>query len=124
MSLLVTRYKAGIKPRLFDPYHIVLVVENKKRLLERYGDTVKNIFFALTERHDFDVLKVCVAHDHIHLMVERNIEMSHSHIIEILKNESAVELLKSHPELENNFSNGVIWSDGCFLSSVGGAYVA
>ena len=105
-------------------YHVIFVVKYRKKLLDLYGDKIKNLVLEIAEQSDFVISELEVDRDHLHLMIESVPKLSPLQIVRRLKQESTVRLWKLYPELKKHFWNEkIFWSDGYFCCSIGNASI-
>jgi putative transposase len=120
----VSDYETKNHSKFLITYHIIFVVKYRKKLLDTYGDTIKNLVLEIAEHSDFVISELEVDKDHLHLMIESEPKLSPLQIVRKLKQGSTVRLWKDHPELKKHFWNEkTFWSDGYFCCSIGNASI-
>lgn len=103
-------------------YHLVFVTKYRRKI---FND---GIFAYMRERlnqvktyyPETDVLKINHDIDHIHILVVIPTKFSVLHVVRILKSNTSKDLQKKFPFLKDvHWGTDGIWSDGCFVSTVG-----
>lgn len=101
-------------------YHLVWVPKYRAHVLggevSRY---LKEIFERIAEEYEFQIIRVGIVEDHVHILVGAPPSNSPSEIVRILKSISAKELFKKFPKMKKLMWSGKIWSEGYFVRSVG-----
>ena len=102
-------------------YHIIFVCKYRKKLLMRYGDFIKSYFEYLSSVSNFDIIKMEVDKDHIHLLIRSEPKISVLQIVNRLKQMSTIAIWKTYlGELSKHFwKEHTFWSDGYFVCSIG-----
>jgi putative transposase len=52
--------------------HLIFVCKYLKKLLERYGEEIKQIFYNIAEEKYFNIIEMEVDKNHIHLLIQYN----------------------------------------------------
>ena len=52
--------------------HLIFVCKYRKKLLIKLGDQIKKLMFDIAEEKDFEIIKMEVDEDHIHLLASYN----------------------------------------------------
>lgn len=76
------------------------------------------IFFALAERHRFQIKAMEIMEDHVHLFINIRPSQSIATIVQYLKGGSSYELRKIFPEFAG-FHRYRLWSSGKFYRPIG-----
>lgn len=114
-------YETSNKSKYCLQYHLIFVCKYRKKLLKKYGCEIKQIFYDIARRADFNILEMEVDKDHIHLMLSAKPKISISQIVRKLKSESTINIWNNHfSELSQEIWNKKeFWSDGYFCSTIG-----
>jgi putative transposase len=65
--------------------HLIFVCKYRKKLLNRFGDDIKQILYDIANEHDFGIVEMEVDKDHIHLLIEYNPTQSLLELVRLLK---------------------------------------
>ena len=103
--------------------HLILVVKYRKKLLNTYGDFIKNNFRQQEFKSSFSIETMEVDQDHIHMLLSYSPQVSITQIVRRLKLSSTKQLFIQHKKvLKKEFWNeNTFWSDGYFVCSIGAA---
>ena len=71
------------------------------------------------ERYEFEIRRVAVDEDHVHLFVGAPPRYSPSHIAGLIKVITAREMFKEFPGIKKYLWGGELWEDGYAVRSVG-----
>lgn len=103
--------------------HLIFSVKYRKKLLIKYGEEIKQLFYDIAEEKDLNIIEMEVDKDHIHTLVQYTPTKSILEIVRCFKQMSTYRIwrqnnnqiyLKKHFWKENTF-----WSDGYFACSIG-----
>ena len=103
--------------------HLIFVCKYRKKLLIKYGEEIKHLFYDIAEEKDLNIIEMEVDKDHIHTLVQYPPTKSILEIVRCFKQMSTYRIwrqnnnqiyLKKHFWKENTF-----WSDGYFACSIG-----
>ena len=103
--------------------HLIFSVKYRKKLLIKYGEEIKQLFYDIAEEKDLNIIEMEVDKDHIHTLVQYPPTKSILEIVRCFKQMSTYRIwrqnnnqiyLKKHFWKENTF-----WSDGYFACSIG-----
>ena len=103
--------------------HLIFSVKYRKKLLIKYGEGIKQLFYDIAEEKDLNIIEMEVDKDHIHTLVQYPPTKSILEIVRCFKQMSTYRIwrqnnnqiyLKKHFWKENKF-----WSDGYFACSIG-----
>ena len=79
---------------------------------------LNRIFFAIAERHDFDLKSLEILEEHLHLFIKIRPSQSIAKVMQYLKGGSSYELRKLFPELDA-YHRYRLWSKGKFFRPIG-----
>jgi putative transposase len=103
--------------------HLIFVCKYRKKLLKKYGNQIKELFYDVAEEKDLNIVEMEVDKDHIHLLVQYNPTQS---ILEIVRNFKQISTYRiwrqnnNHIYLSKQFwVEQTFWSDGYFACSIG-----
>ena len=103
--------------------HLIFVCKYRKHLLVRYGDQIKQVLNDIAVEKDFEIIKMEVDKDHVHLLVNYNPTQSILEIVRLLKQMLIFRIWRqnnNHSHLSKQFwKEKTFWSDGYFACSIG-----
>ena len=116
-------YRSKNHSKFLLMYHIIFVVKYRRKLLNTYGEEVKNMFLSICNNYNFSILEIEVDSDHVHLLIESEPKISILQIVKTLKSISTRLLWGKHSnELRKYFwYKNIFWSRGYFVSTIGNA---
>jgi putative transposase len=101
-------------------YHLVWAPKYRKWILKGHiRERVREVFEEIAENHDFEIERLEVAGDHVHVFLSFPPRYSISRVVEMLKSISASAVFKEHPEVKRELWGGEFWEDGYFVLTVG-----
>ena len=101
-------------------YHLVWCPKYRKRILvEEVRERVKELFFEIAERFDFEIDRCEVAEDHIHLLISFPPRYSIAQVVGIIKGKSGSKIFEEYPMLKKKLWGGHLWEQGYFARTVG-----
>lgn len=102
-------------------YHIILTVKYRKKIIAQYDSDIKDIIEQLSKQSNFDVEKIESDKDHIHILVSTRPDISPSHLIKKIKQQTTYELWSKYPnQLQNEFwKKHIFWTRSYFVASIG-----
>jgi len=104
-------------------YHMVFVLKYRKDLLsDLVFQNIKDILEGISERYYLFFQAVGTDRNHLHVLVEAAPRYSPSHVMQICKSVTAVQLFKRLPELKDVLWGGHLWSEGGHIDTVGDGY--
>ena len=96
-------------------YHFVWVPKYRKMILrEDISKRVEEVFREIAKAYEFDIERMAVVEDHVHIFLGAPPKYSPGEIVRILKSKSAKVIFREFPEVREE-----LWSDGYFVRSVG-----
>jgi len=103
--------------------HLIFVCKYRKKLLKKYGNQIKELFYDVAEEKDLNIVEMEVDKDHIHLLVQYNPTQSILEIVRHFKQISTYRIWRqnnNHIYLSKQFwVEQTFWSDGYFACSIG-----
>ena len=103
--------------------HLIFVCKYRKKLLVKFGNEIKQIFYDIADEKDLFIIEMEVDKDHIHLLVNYNVTQSILDIVRLLKQISTYRIWRqtnNHNQLTKQFwLEKTFWSDGYFACSIG-----
>jgi len=101
-------------------YHFVWVPKYRKMILrEDISKRVEGVFNEVAKVYEFDIERMAVVEDHVHIFLLAPPKYSPGEIVRILKSKSAKVVFREFPEVREELWGGEFWSDGYFVRSVG-----
>ena len=101
-------------------YHLVWTPKYRKWILR--GDLRKyvyQLFHNIAEQYDYEIDKLEIAEDHIHMLVSFPPRDSISTVVARFKSISASEIFRNFPEVKRELWKREFWEDGYFVRTVG-----
>jgi putative transposase len=106
--------------------HIVLVCKYRRPLFinEELDQQMKNIMLDIANEKNFKITKQGTDVDHIHLLIEYDVNVSALSLVRVIKQISTFRIWRQEenhqPVLDKCFKNEkTFWTDGYFVCSVG-----
>ena len=102
-------------------YHIIWCPKFRFSVLKGdVEDRLKQILQKICDDYGYKIKALEVMPDHIHIFVDAPQMVAPCDVVRTLKSISAIEMIKSFPELKQFYARrGVLWSRGYFISTVG-----
>ena len=102
-------------------YHIIWCPKFRFSVLKSdTEETLKQILQKICDDYGYKIKALEVMPDHIHIFVDVPQMVAPCDVVRTLKSISAIEMIKSFPELKQFYARcGVLWSRGYFISTVG-----
>ena len=103
--------------------HLIFVCKYRKKLLVKFGNEIKQIFYDIADEKDLSIIEMEVDKDHIHLLVQYNPTQSILEIVRHFKQISTYRIWRqnnNHLILKKQFwKEKTFWSDGYFACTIG-----
>ena len=80
---------------------------------------MEEVFKEVAKVYEFDIERMAVVEDHVHIFLLAPPKYSPGEIVRILKSKSAKVVFREFPEVREELWGGEFWSDGYFVRSVG-----
>ena len=101
-------------------YHLVWCPKYRKRILVgEIRERVKELFFEIAERFDFEIDRCEVAEDHIRVLISFPPRYSIAKVVGIIKGISGSKIFEEYPKLKKKLWGGHLWEQGYFARTVG-----
>jgi putative transposase len=101
-------------------YHFVWIPRYRKTILrEDISKRVEEVFREVAKVYEFDIERMAVVEDHVHIFLGAPPKYSPGEIVRVLKSRSAKVVFREFPEVREELWGGEFWSDGYFVRSVG-----
>ena len=101
-------------------YHFVWIPKYRKMILrEDISKKVEEVFREIAKVYEFDIERMAVVEDHVHIFLGAPPKYSPGEIVRVLKSKSAKVVFREFPEVREELWGGEFWSDGYFVRSVG-----
>ncbi|MBF8303100.1 MAG: putative transposase, IS200-like, partial [Candidatus Dadabacteria bacterium] len=88
-------------------------------LREDISKRVEEVFREIAKVYEFDIERMAVVEDHVHIFLGAPPRYSAGEIVRVLKSKSAKVVFREFPEVREELWGGEFWSDGYFVRSVG-----
>ena len=101
-------------------YHLVWCPKYRKQILVgEIRERLKELFFEIAERYDFEIDRCEVAEDHIHILLSFPPRYSIAQVVGIIKGKSGSKVFEEYPMLKKKLWGGHLWEQGYFARTVG-----
>lgn len=101
-------------------YHFVWIPKYRKMILsEEIAKRVEEVFGEIAEVYEFEIDRMAVVEDHVHIFLSAPPKYAPGEIVRILKSRSAKVVFKEFTDVRKELWGGEFWSDGYFVRSVG-----
>jgi putative transposase len=101
-------------------YHFVWIPKYRKMILrEEIAKRVQEVFGEIAEVYEFEIERMAVVEDHVHIFLSAPPKYAPGEIVRILKSRSAKVVFKEFTDVRKELWGGEFWSDGYFVRSVG-----
>lgn len=102
-------------------YHFVFVTKYRANIFNTdiQKESMKRIMMAISLEQDFDIEKIEIMPDHVHLMVTFKPKYAISDIVKKLKGTSARRWLLKHPETKDKLWGGHLWTPSYYAGTLG-----
>lgn len=101
-------------------YHFVWIPKYRKMILrEEIAKRVEEVFREIAEVYEFEIERMAVVEDHVHIFLSAPPKYAPGEIVRILKSRSAKVVFKEFTDVRRELWGGEFWSDGYFVRSVG-----
>lgn len=105
-------------------YHIVFVIKYRQKLMWAFEDDIKDIFYEISKKYNFEILEMETDKDHIHILISSKPTVSVTQIVRVLKQISTFRIYKLYGVRTMRryfYHENTFWSDGYFCCSIGNA---
>ena len=103
--------------------HLIFSVKYRKKLLIKYGEEIKQLFYDIAEEKDLNIIEMEVDKDHIHILVQYSPTKSILEIVRHFKQISTYRIWRQNNNqiyLKKQFwKEKTFWGDGYFACSIG-----
>ena len=101
-------------------YHFVWIPKYRKMILrDDISKRVEEVFREVARVYEFDIERMAVVEDHVHIFLGAAPKYSPGEIVRVLKSKSAKVVFREFPEVREELWGGEFWSDGYYVRSVG-----
>ena len=102
-------------------YHYVCPAKYRKVVIDKKVDEkLKEICLEIARRYQIEFIEIGTDKDHVHFLIQSVPTYSPTKIIQRVKSLTAREIFKRAPEVKQKLWGGEFWSDGYYVSTVGG----
>lgn len=99
-------------------YHVIFCPKYRRQVLKEGVDIrLKEIFLAVSEEYDFEIVEMEVMPDHVHLLIDCNPRFGIMNCVTKLKGASSKILRDEFPWLKSRIPT--LWTRSAFISTVG-----
>ena len=103
--------------------HLIFVCKYRKKLLIKYGEEIKHLFYDIAEEKDLNIIEMEVDKDHIHTLVQYPPTKSILEIVRCFKQMSTYRIWRQNNNqiyLKKQFwKENTFLGDGYFACSIG-----
>ena len=111
-------YKSSEHLKYLCRYHVVFCPKYRRKIFtDGIDESLKTIFLDTAANHNFEILKMEVMPDHVHLLIDCNPRYGIMQCIKDLKRESSYILIRKFPSIRRRIP--CLWTRGSFVASVG-----
>ena len=101
-------------------YHLVWCPKYRKKILVgEIRERVKELFFEIAERFDFEIDRCEVVEEHIHVLISFPPRYSIAQVVGVMKGKSGSKIFEEYPKLKRKLWGGHLWEQGYFARTVG-----
>ena len=102
--------------------HLVFVTKYRKSVLhQEHISSLKNILSNVCNDFESELIECNGEEDHVHLLINYPPKVSIAKLVNSLKGVSSRKLKQIHPELNEKYFKGALWTPSYFSGSCGGA---
>ena len=102
--------------------HLVFVSKYRRKVFSEASlKTLEIVLREISEKLRISLIEFNGESDHVHLLIQYPPQLSLSKLVNSLKGSSSYRLRSLHPELQERYWKGVLWSPSYFAASCGGA---
>ena len=101
-------------------YHFAWCPKYRRGILggKARKEFLSEVLRGIGERYGFEVARIGIADDHLHLFIEAAPRFAPAELVKIIKSISARELFRAFPELRRQLWGGELWEDGYAVRAV------
>lgn len=101
-------------------YHIVCPVKYRRDVFsDKHTETLKTICLGIALRYEIHFLEIGIDEDHIHFLIQSVPTFAPQRIVQTVKNITAREMFKTHPDVKQKLWGGEFWTKGYYVNTVG-----
>ena len=102
-------------------YHLVCPAKYRRVVFSKdIDEEVKKICLEIAKRYQLHFLEIGTDGDHVHFLIQSVPVYQPTKIVRIVKSITAREIFARKPEVRKYLWGGEFWSDGYYISTVGG----
>ena len=114
------RYKSGSSTKHRLIFHLVWCPKYHRRVLRgKVASRLYQLFKECCQINGWEIKKISIQYDHIHLLIQINPRDSIAHTMHYLKGGTSRVIRREFPELKEFLWGDSFWSDGYFAESAG-----
>ena len=118
----IDKWKSKNRHKYLLQYHLIFVCKYRKKLLINIvSDDIKQLSYEICNKHNVTIKEMKTDKDHIHYLIETELNISVSQIVNLMKSYITYHIWERHQEfLSKHFwKEHTLWTDGYFVCSVG-----
>lgn len=101
-------------------YHLVCPIKYRRKVLsEEVVVTFREVCLEISQRYEVHFLEIGFDEDHVHFLIQSVPMLSPKKIVNTLKNLTAREIFRLHPEVKRFLWGGKFWTSGYYINTVG-----
>lgn len=101
-------------------YHLVCPIKYRRSVLsEAVENSLVEVCKNIASRFEMHFIEIGADDNHVHFLIQSVPMMSVKRIAQTVKNITAKELFRLHPEVKNQLWGGQFWSSGYYVNTVG-----
>ena len=114
------RYKSNKNVVYSCKYHVIFCPKYRRKvLIKGVEDRLKTIVTSVCMKNRAELLEIEVMPDHVHILIEVDLQLGVHLVIKRIKGRSSRLLRKDFPFLRSRIP--CLWANSYFISTVGGA---
>ena len=101
-------------------YHIVCPTKYRRGVFtELVEKTFKWTCDGISQRYEIAFVEIGTDENHVHFLVQSVPMYSPKKIVQTIKSITAIQVFKSHPEVQEKLWGGKFWGSGYYVNTVG-----
>ena len=112
MGWLVSSFSRKAPSLLGDIYLVWCPKYRKRILVEEVRGRVKELFFEIAERFDFEIDRCEVGENHVHVLISFPPRYSIAQVVGIIRGKSGSKIFEEYPKLKKKLWGGHLWEQG------------
>ncbi len=101
-------------------YHIVCPVKYRRQVFTALvEETLQETCAGISERYEINFVEIGADENHVHFLVQSVPVKSPTELVTAIKSITAKEILRRHPEVQDQLWGGHLWTSGYYINTVG-----